>query len=31
MSGVGQPCGFKVVVTFMSTIEKFPKILHDIW
>ena len=21
MSGVGQPCGFKVVVTFMSTIE----------
>ena len=23
MSGVGQPCGFKVVVTFMSTIENF--------
>ena len=30
MSGAGQPCGFKVVVTFMSTIENFPKILHDI-
>ena len=29
MSGAGQPCGFKVVVTFMSTIE-ISKFLHDI-
>ena len=30
MSAAGQPCGFKVVVTFMSTIE-ISKFLHDIW